>query len=489
MQLASLANRTFLSLWSYPGVHRAQFANGTGDGKELCDLLVVFENHILIFSDKSVAFQHGKPPALAWRRWYKSAIRKSADQIFGAERWLVQHPDRVYLDAACSQPFPVAIPRQADMRVHRIAVARGSGAAVEKFFGGDRGSLMLSSTVTRHQGHLESDMPFTIGQVDPERGFVHVLDDVTLEILLSTLDTVQDLIDYLERKERFMTSGRAVFAAGEEELLGYYLRDVGPDGKNDFVFEGEYSAVAIDQGFWDALDTHPQRQAQLLENKVSYLWDELVERFANHVLNDTQHASTNLDSPMDTEPLLRLLAREARTRRRMLSRSLIEVADALAIEEEQKVRIHEPSSTSDPHYVFMVTNRPDYLTHEDYRLARTQALFEYMQCTKLVYPDAKDIVGIAIDHPRHGGVSEDLAYLDARSWTLDDQKQAEQVQRITGFLSNVRRTEWLEKTYPDVESSPAPGTRRASPRTMKGRFRNKPCPCGSGIKHKKCCGR
>src|SRR5438477_13146594 len=44
--LAELCRRSFLSLWSYPAVFRDQgHRGGNGDGKEVCDLLVVFENH------------------------------------------------------------------------------------------------------------------------------------------------------------------------------------------------------------------------------------------------------------------------------------------------------------------------------------------------------------------------------------------------------------------------------------------------------------
>ena len=51
--LKKLCDRSFLSLWSYSGVYRDQGKVGkAGDGKEICDLLVVFQNHILIFSDK-----------------------------------------------------------------------------------------------------------------------------------------------------------------------------------------------------------------------------------------------------------------------------------------------------------------------------------------------------------------------------------------------------------------------------------------------------
>ncbi len=52
--LQRLCERSFLTLWSYPGVFRDQKTGGKGDRKELCDLLVVFGDDVLIFSDKSL---------------------------------------------------------------------------------------------------------------------------------------------------------------------------------------------------------------------------------------------------------------------------------------------------------------------------------------------------------------------------------------------------------------------------------------------------
>ncbi len=55
--LKYLCDRSFLSLWSYPGVYRDQGVTSVRRiGKELCDMLVVFENHIIIFSDKYCEF-------------------------------------------------------------------------------------------------------------------------------------------------------------------------------------------------------------------------------------------------------------------------------------------------------------------------------------------------------------------------------------------------------------------------------------------------
>lgn len=56
-KLAALGYQTFLRLWSYPNPYKLQ-----SNGKELCDLLIVFDNHIIIFSDKDCVY--GTPTIL-----------------------------------------------------------------------------------------------------------------------------------------------------------------------------------------------------------------------------------------------------------------------------------------------------------------------------------------------------------------------------------------------------------------------------------------
>jgi hypothetical protein len=46
--LAAIADKTFLNLWSYPNLYADRKQGGKGDGKELCDLLVVCGDDVLI---------------------------------------------------------------------------------------------------------------------------------------------------------------------------------------------------------------------------------------------------------------------------------------------------------------------------------------------------------------------------------------------------------------------------------------------------------
>ena len=76
--LDRLCKRSFLSLWSYPNLFRDQGRkNGKGDGKELSDHLVIFNEHVIIFSDKSCAFPNTGDVHLDWARWYRRSIEKN----------------------------------------------------------------------------------------------------------------------------------------------------------------------------------------------------------------------------------------------------------------------------------------------------------------------------------------------------------------------------------------------------------------------------
>lgn len=111
--LNELSEKTFLSLWSYPNLYTDQNKkNETSVGKELCDLLVIFESHIIIFSDKNCNFNDipsgklsDKELDIKWKRWYKKSIEKSAGQIYKAEDWIRNHSDRIFLDDKCKKNF------------------------------------------------------------------------------------------------------------------------------------------------------------------------------------------------------------------------------------------------------------------------------------------------------------------------------------------------------------------------------------------------
>jgi len=95
---------------------------------------VVFENHILIFSDKDCRFNDAVDLNLAWSRWFKkNGAKNPLKQVWGAERWIRRFPKCLFLDRQCSIPFPINLPDPTKAIFHRIVVgARRIPAPVEK---------------------------------------------------------------------------------------------------------------------------------------------------------------------------------------------------------------------------------------------------------------------------------------------------------------------------------------------------------------------
>src|SRR5215213_1771620 len=92
-QLYELCRKSFLSFWSFVNPYRPDGAMS----KELCDVLIVCDRHIIAFSDKSIGFPDGDP-AIAWARWHRKSVLASARQLLGSYRYLQLPQPRVYAD-------------------------------------------------------------------------------------------------------------------------------------------------------------------------------------------------------------------------------------------------------------------------------------------------------------------------------------------------------------------------------------------------------
>ena len=312
-----------MSLWSYSNLHTDEGRRrGKGFGNELCDLLVVFGNDVIIFSDKYIKFNQTIDTIIAWKRWYKKAVRKSANQLFGAENWLRNYKERIYVDPQCTTRLPICIPDRDKIRVFRIAVALGVYEACKNFFGGNSlGSLMVNSAIA---GEEHYDHPFHIGHVNPSKGFVHVFDDFTLNAVLRELDTVSDFISYLVKREIFLSKNKPmIVAAGEEQLLSIYLTKLNQDGEHDFVLPGKSNAdfISFDESFWESMVHNPQYIRKKEADRISYVWDSLIERFAKYGGIYDESGSRYQDISM-LEQGLRIMASEPRIRRRQLADAL-----------------------------------------------------------------------------------------------------------------------------------------------------------------------
>lgn len=434
--LARLCKRSFLSLWSYPGVYRDQGQSGSGHGKEVCDLLVVFGDDVIVFSDKYCAFPNSGNLAVDWSRWFRRAVVKSAAQVWGAERWIRQFPNRLFLDKACTTPFPLALSDINQTRFHRVVVAHGSADRCKEIYGGS-GSLMIRTDL-RGKAHFDgAGMPFQVGHVEPHQGFVHILDDTTLDIVLETLTTTADFVAYLTKKEAFLTGETTVFAAGEEELLAFYLRDINEHEEHDFMVPPGHTHIALGEGHWEDFVTSKARAAQLSADEVSYVWDVIIEKFSGHILDGTS-ALPESQPISHHEQAVRWLAKEGRTVRRLLATSLLDLIHRTPTKPGiRATRVMPSPRPGSPYYTFLIAGTFDGLTEEQYREFRRMLLQAQCMVVKLRYPEARDIVGFATEPRDSIQRSEDLLYLDGRLWTPEMEAKAKDLQSKTGLLTEL----------------------------------------------------
>lgn len=455
--LTQLCRKSFLRLWSQTNVFTDEgFKNGKGGTKELCDALVVFGEDVIVFSDKHVAFQVGNDLKIAWPRWYKRAVRDSCRQLHGAKSWLQRFPSRAFQDPKCTQPLPVPVPSGTSVRFHLVAVTRGSQeAALAHNRGEGLGSFALSSNV---EGDAHLAAPFVIGLPEPEKHFVHVFDEVSIELLLSELDTAADFLDYLRKREALLgRRGMHVMAFGEEELLAAYLRNMNADG-TEHVFidiapeEGLPGFVIFESGHYNALTSDPGYQRKKEADRISYEWDALVERFLRYG-DPSIHGRYVMQTAAQSEQGLRLMAAETRFRRRQLAESFI---GALRRAEPgmRLGRLVYGGVANETVYVFVVAAKKATESYDEYRQYRIGLLHAYVQTAKLKAPLGTTFVGVAFDnqHKDYAGGSEDLFVLTKLDWTDEELVELEakrQELRLWGDAMEMSRFRQDEFPQPD----------------------------------------
>ena len=476
-KLCRLGYRTFLSLWSYPNLFQKHKLV-----KELCDLLVVFENHIIIFSDKDCAFGNSGDIKTDWIRWYKKSVLASAKQLCGAKSWIKKCPDRICMDEKGETDFPLKIDINDKTEFHLIAIAHGASDACKKYFGGGDGGLIITNDKPLDIKDRDRCEPFRIGRVLPEEDtFIHVFDDSSYATVLEEVDTIKDFINYLSDKEQLFLSNVAVSATSENELLAHHIAGL-IDGSTTALFDlthehGKVGSILMEEGLWEELVDSSKYREWKQQLAISYFWDSLLQKTFYFIENGLSLTTT--PSLEAQSKLFQYLAREDRFHRASLAHSFLSfVADTPdSFRGTRVIYSHEDPSVC---YVLFLLPRKSFMSDEEYRKVRFDMLRDYCLIAKGEHPLVQMVIGVAHETNEQNGSSEDFMTLDARDWNDEDQERAMKLKEEYTQLGLMGRRNHVGFSYHRTDS---PNIRR-----MKGKDRNKPCPCGSGKKYKKCCG-
>lgn len=96
-----------------------------------------------------------------------------------------------------------------------------------------------------------------------------------------------------------------------------------------------------------------------------------------------------------------------------------------------------PSSNAEPVYVFLLVRLDENEDYESYRARRHRALYAYCMVSKLNFPNAREIVGLAMEPFDFPEASQDALYLDVLKWDAAAQANAEKLRDKLNLLRNV----------------------------------------------------
>lgn len=444
--LADLCERSFLKLWSYPNPFKE-------DGQELCDLLAVFENHVFIFSDRESRKLDAtdKDIGVLWERWKRNVIDDQIRTANGAEKYL-RSGRKIFLDPKLTAPFPLNIDPK-NMVVHKIIVAHGAMEACKNF---SPDNISGSLAITYSEKPSGMNVPFMLEL--NKNDLVHVFDTHNLGIILGELDTIFDFSTYLKEKVRAISAVDVFNYCGEEDLLANYWFQFDEKTKLHYIGpkEAGYNMVHIPEGEWEALRKHKSYLAKKEADRISYVWDDLLQRTCQNALDGRLGGNGNV---LEGKSAIHEMAKEPRFMRRELSERIMhaikDFPDNLGNGFMRKITAF-PSFYPNKRYLLLQIKVDEIKDYENQHRPMRQALLE-VACAamKNENPHLDIIVGIAMDAPKYAETnSEDFLLMDCSDWPEERRRHYEELNRDLGFFKTdkLKRHEKTIREFPHDES-------------------------------------
>lgn len=397
-----LATQTFFVDWCFPNPKRS-------DGKEFCDLLVVFGSVAIIWQVKNLKLDANGQPN-------QGEVEKNLRQALGAKRYLLETKGTIKLENA------------------RRRTECFDSAAIQRVF-------LISALL------WEPDAGPMVRHCD-SGNHVHVMTGHFIELCLAELDTARDFVEYLEAKEQLFQSEMSLLVFGdEEELLAFYLLH----DRSFSELEGKAS-VLIDSGIWASLHTRPEYVAAKKADKISYVWDSLVNKTHNRI-----------EENVDYEPIAREMASLTRFERRASSQAFMDALHAASKHDLHRLSFRRvfTLTTDDKHlrsdmiFCFLFHDVPDpqddhskYIVERRHRTEELKAMLYVARCRI----DKPVIVGIATEPVLKPRGSFDFTLLRMPVVSPEWRVAVEDAARQSGMLQNIQWIPYNFNEYPDVKN-------------------------------------
>jgi hypothetical protein len=372
-----LSQRSFLIDWCFPNPVLP-------NGKELCDLLVIFDQTAIIWQVKDLKIGENG-------RYKKSEVQKNLRQLSGARRQL----------------FDLKTPIE----------LKNSRRTIETFDPTQIKEIFLISVLL---GEGEDFFPFV---ESIKRYTAHVFNKDFTQIILNELDTISDFITYLRMKEALIKDNKSVMImGGEEELLAFYLM-------NERSFSRIESAthILLQERSWIEFINSPSYKAKKEEDKYSYGWDDIINR---------AHEGSS-----EYELVARELARPTRFERRFLGKCFLD-AWIIATEDDIHDSYRRIIPAKDTTYCFI------FCDSDIPRESRISMLKVVCYVARGNFKQNKKALGIATEKKIAPTCSYDFCFLDFPNWTEENEKEILKLQKQFDILKNPVIAKIEEDEYP-----------------------------------------
>ena len=288
-------------------------------------------------------------------------------------------------------------------------------------------SYRLISAFTSKEEYDGMDM----FRISPKGSFVHCFDRAFSLILFQELDTHCDLINYLDKRESFLTQAmnKLIINGGEEELLANYMF-------NDKTFlcdENKQKNInlLVEAGNWEIFTKRPEYIAKKEADSISYLWDKLIEE-----------AHRSLEPSY--EIIVREMAKLNRFERRCMAKAFMDAFNSFNYIEEDIFRRYCPLSKYKVTFVLCLFKSGVLGNSQESRSKLLQAT-----CinARVKIPENKTVIGISCSTEKQTGY-EFILY--------ESERITEQAEELHNTLNKddsqwVRRkniTQSYEEEYP-----------------------------------------
>ena len=185
--------------------------------------------------------------------------------------------------------------------------------------------------------------------------------------------------------------------------------------------------VVLADDLWRGMSESKEYKDMLTDFKISYLWDTLIEFYANDLLTDGMFEMYS-KKVTNNELALVTMALQPRRYRANLADSFIEFVQ----KKELKIASRVVMGYNNVAFVFLIGKSSD-------RDSRSKELLLRCSIISLKLPEITTIIGIATDRPGTSeiGYSSDILYMNNPKWTEQEKENILKLSNELGYFQNI----------------------------------------------------